>query len=92
MFSVHTFLRKAIEQRRIHYPEYLFIGRLTVGDVVTLESFIEDGTLVLPTYKPRWIANRESLAAYLSYAAFANRLRLENVKFDDFVAHLDLPT
>jgi uncharacterized protein (TIGR02421 family) len=91
LFSVHTFLRKAIEQRKIHYPEYLFIGRLTVGDVLTLEDCIDREQIALPKFKPRWITNRDCLAAYLSYAAFANRLSLESVKLEDFISPLELP-
>src|SRR5690606_6561123 len=41
LFSVHTFLRKAIEARKIEYPSYLFVGRLTLGDVVHLEPYIK---------------------------------------------------
>lgn len=91
LFSVHTFLRKAIEQRKVHYPEILFCGRMTVGDVLTLEPCIDEGIIQLPKFKPRWITNRDCLAAYLSYAAFANRLRLENIHLEDFVTQLELP-
>lgn len=124
LFSVHTFLRKAIELRKIDYPKWLFVGRLALGDVLLLEPFMDRRTseelekvdqvvahgaaeteaalealpkingipaLVRPPlYMPRWVAHRERLAAYLSYALFANRLRLSDIKLEDFVSDLHL--
>jgi uncharacterized protein (TIGR02421 family) len=42
LVSVHTFFRKAIEHRKINYPRLLFIGRITLGDVISLEPFIDE--------------------------------------------------
>jgi uncharacterized protein (TIGR02421 family) len=88
LVSVHTFLRKAIERRKIDFPRYLFIGRVALGDVISLESFIADGFIAAPQYMPRWVANREGLAAYLSYSVFSNRLNLAEVKLEDFIHEL----
>ena len=84
LLSVHTFLRKAIQSRKIDYPQRLFSGRLTVGDVVTLDGAFSDGWVDPPRYMPPWVANRQGLATYLCYNAFSNRLQLEEVKLDDF--------
>ncbi len=88
LVSVHTFLRKAIELRKIHYPRYLFLGRLTLGDVVSLEEFIKSGAIAMPLYLPKWAANRDGLAAYLSYSVFAHHLNLAEIKLADFVDEL----
>jgi len=88
--AVHTFLRKAAALRKIDYPQYLFAGRLTLGDVMTLEPYIESGFIARPLYQPRWVANRDGLAAYLSYAAFTNKLRLADVELSDFEDELPL--
>jgi uncharacterized protein (TIGR02421 family) len=100
LFSVHTFMRKAIEARKIDYPKWLFIGRLALGDLISLEPFIDrgiessgrDGVPLIrpPLYLPRWVANRDGLAAYLSYAVFANRLNLAEIRLEDFVSDLKL--
>jgi len=84
LFSVHTFLRKAIEARKVEYPLYLFIGRVTLGDVLHLEPWIQSGFLTQPTYMPEWVVNRNRLAAYLSYALLANKLNLSQIKLHDF--------
>ena len=65
---------------------YLFVGRLTLGDVVALEPFIDSGWIAPPLYQPEWLSNRECLAAYLAYASFANRINLSKITLDDFSA------
>lgn len=84
LLSVHTFLRKATEKRKLDYPQSLFIGRLTLGDVISLEEFIRSGFIAPPRLKPRWVANREGLAAYLSYSAFTHHLNLHEIRLCDF--------
>lgn len=85
LFAVHTFLSKAIEMRKLEYPQYLFIGRLTLGDVITLEPFIHQGYVAKAPYLPKWVANREGLAAYLSYSVFTRHLNLSDIKLADFL-------
>jgi uncharacterized protein (TIGR02421 family) len=89
LVSVHTFLRKAIEMRKIDFPRYLFIGRIALGDILSLEELITSGFIAAPLYIPRWVANREGLAAYLSYSVFSNRLDLSSIRLSDFVEDLD---
>jgi uncharacterized protein (TIGR02421 family) len=84
LIFVHTFLRKAIQNQKVHFPTYMFVGRLTLGDIVSLEEFIEKGWIARPIYQPEWLANRECLAAYLAYASFANRINLSKVTLADF--------
>ncbi|NDE13877.1 DUF1704 domain-containing protein [bacterium] len=84
LIFVHTFLRKAIQANKVHYPTWMFVGRLTLGDIVNLEPFIESGWIKGPLYMPEWLSNRECLAAYLAYASFANRINLSKVTLDDF--------
>lgn len=89
LVSVHTFMRKAIEVRKIDYPRWLFLGRLALGDVVLLEDFIRQGFIGPPLYLPPWAASRERLAAYLSYSVFSSHLKLKHVTLSDFVDELD---
>jgi uncharacterized protein (TIGR02421 family) len=89
LVSVHTFLRKAIEMRKIDFPRYLFIGRVALGDIASLEPLIGTGFIATPRYMPRWVANREGLAAYLSYSVFSHGLNLAGVKLSDFETDLD---
>lgn len=88
LFSVHTFLRKAIEVRKIDYPKFLFIGRIGLGDIMSFEDLIHSGFVAKPMYLPRWVRNRDRLAAYLTYSVFSSRLNLADVKLSDFVDDL----
>lgn len=100
LVSVHTFFRKAIEHRKINYPKMLFIGRITLGDVISLEPFIgemnhgdqdklglgqKNFLVAPPEFIPRWVAKRDALAAYLCYATFTHQIDLGSIKLADFV-------
>lgn len=85
LLSVHTFLRKAIESRKILYPMHLFAGRMTLGDVHSLEEFFGNSFIQDATFKPAWVANQEGLAAFLCYSAFTNKLNLSEVQLSDFL-------
>ncbi len=85
LIRTHTFLRKAVQSNKFQYAEHLFAGRLTLGDVVALEPFFENGDIAPPHYEPPWLQSRSTLAAYLSYSVFANRINLGAVSLDDFL-------
>jgi uncharacterized protein (TIGR02421 family) len=88
LLSVHTFLRKAIQERKITWPQRLFSGRLTISDVVRLEGAFDDGWIAPGKYLPPWAANRQGLATYLCYNAFSNRLKLEEIRIEDFALEM----
>lgn len=84
LLSVHTFLSKAIQERKIDYPQRLFAGRLTISDVVKMEGSFDDGWIAPARYLPAWVSNRQGLATYLCYNAFSHRLKLEEIRLEDF--------
>ena len=81
---VHTFLTKAIADNRPGLIPDLFAGRLTLGDVVSLQPLFDDGTLAQPRYVPPWAQGLNRLSAYLAFSTFANRIRLERVELERF--------
>ncbi len=85
LLSVHTFLRKAIASSKILYPAHLFSGRMTLGDVQSLEPFFTNGYIQDAVFKPEWVAKRESLAAFLCYSAFTDKLNISEVQLSDFL-------
>jgi uncharacterized protein (TIGR02421 family) len=84
LVRTHTFLRKAVQSNKFQYAEHLFAGRMTLGDVIALEPFFASGVIAPPLYEPPWLRQRSSLAAYLCYSVFANRIDLAAVSLDDF--------
>lgn len=85
LIFIHTFLRKAIQGNKFNYPAYLFSGRVTLGDVIALEPFLDSGFIAPPLYQPPWLANRQCLAAYLCYSIFANKISLGEITLNDFL-------
>jgi hypothetical protein len=81
----HTFLRKAIQSGKIDYPSSLFAGRLTWGDVIALEPFFLSGFILPPRHQPPWVADRQTLAAYLTWSLVANRIHLASIHLEDFL-------
>lgn len=79
LIGVHTFLRRAIFDSRIELIPRLFAGRLTLGDVLKLDSAFEDGDLLPGRYITHWAADARRLAAHLSFSLILNRIKLENV-------------
>ena len=84
LLFTHTFLRKAIQSGKVDYPACLFAGRLTWGDVIALEPFFLSGFIAPPRHRPAWVADRPSLAAYLTWSLVADRIHLGEIRLDDF--------
>ena len=84
LMRVHTFLLEAEHAGRDRLPHVLFAGRMTLGDALELEPFFDDGTLQWGTVLPDWVRNTACLAAYLTWAAFNDRIRLDAITLDDF--------
>jgi uncharacterized protein (TIGR02421 family) len=84
LLSVQTFFRKLTQANKFNFAYHLFAGRLTLGDVVSLEPAFESGLISPAYYKPAWLSRRECLAAYLSYSVFTSKISLDQVSFDDF--------
>jgi uncharacterized protein (TIGR02421 family) len=79
LIAVHTFLRRAIADVRPELVKRLFIGRLTVGDAIALEEACDEGEIAAPHYVPAWAQNIRGLAAYLSFSAVLNDIKLRGV-------------
>ncbi len=84
LIFTHLFLLKSIEENKFFFAEHLFTGRLTLGDIVRLEPFIENHWLSPPRYLPPWIRNRQKLAAFLTYSSFVNQIPLKEFTLQDF--------
>jgi uncharacterized protein (TIGR02421 family) len=82
LIGVHTFLRRAIFDSRIELIPRLFAGRLTLGDVLRLDSAFEDGDLLPGRYITHWAADARRLAAHLSFSLILNRIKLESVDLE----------
>lgn len=82
LFAVHTFLRRAIVERRPDFIRRLFVGRLTLTDIVDLEPLFESGHVSDPKYIPPWAKNVRNLAAFLAFSSTIDAIRLRSVRLD----------
>ncbi len=76
LFAVHTFCRRAIAEARPELVRRLFVGRLTLLDVLRFDPLFADGTIAPPRFVPPWAAKTRSLAAYLSFTGVLGRIEL----------------
>ena len=88
LLSVHTFFRWALKNRKLNLCRNLFAGKMSLHDVVTLESQFDCGYIAAPTWLPRWIRHANGLAAMLAFSLFANKIRLDRVEAEDLVLAL----
>lgn len=82
LFSVHTFLRKAIAEHRPELVTRLFCGRLSLGDLLALDDEFED-LITTPIRLPSWAANLPALAGFLAFSALVDRVNLDEVALED---------
>lgn len=91
LLNVHTFFHAALTARKVQFPQHLFAGRLTCGDVVDLEECFTSGLVAPPVYEPEWVKNRSRLAAYLAFSSLSHTLPIEQARTEHF-AHLSRTT
>lgn len=85
LLSVHTFFRWALKNRKLNLCRNLFAGKMSLHDVVALETQFESGYIIEPNWLPRWIRHANGLAAMLAFSLFANQIRLDRVEAEDLV-------
>ena len=88
LLSVHTFFRWALKNGKLNLCRNLFAGKMSLHDVVALETQFESGYIIEPNWLPRWIRHANGLAAMLAFSLFANRIRLDRVEAEDLVLSL----
>jgi uncharacterized protein (TIGR02421 family) len=91
MMEVHAFLAVAIHDNRPELVNALFAGRMSLGDVVELAPYFENGFLVGAHYMPNWANDLRTLASVLACNAFFTRVDLTHVKLENFI-HLEEAT
>lgn len=82
LLDVHTFFRWAFRQRRTELLPLLFVGKLSLQDVLLLQPVFDAGIIDPPRYLPPWMQQPRGMAGILAFSLFANRIRLEMVDRD----------
>jgi uncharacterized protein (TIGR02421 family) len=80
LLDVHTFFRWALKERRMDLLRYLFAGKLTLQDVISLEPHFVSGAIAPPHWLPPWMQHVHGLAGKLAFSLFINRIRMSKVE------------
>ncbi|HTV84580.1 MAG TPA: flavohemoglobin expression-modulating QEGLA motif protein [Dyella sp.] len=80
LLDVHTFFRWSLKERRMDLLRFLFAGKLTLHDVMTLEPYFSTGAIVPPRWLPPWMQHVHGLAGKLAFSLFINRVRMSKVE------------
>lgn len=85
MIEVYAFLATCIHENRPELARWLFAGRLSLGDVVELAPYFENGFFEGPHYLPHWAKDLRTLASAFALNAFFTRVDLSDVKLENFI-------
>jgi uncharacterized protein (TIGR02421 family) len=85
MMEVYAFLATCIHENRPELVNWLFAGRLTLGDVIELAPYFETGYLDSPFYMPHWANDLRTLASAFACNAFFTRMNMSDVKLENFI-------
>lgn len=85
LMEVHTFLVICIRENQSELVNYLFAGRLSLGDVIELAPYFETGFIDGPHYMPHWANDLRTLASAFACNAFFMRTNLTEVKLENFI-------
>ncbi|MFC5578074.1 flavohemoglobin expression-modulating QEGLA motif protein [Lysobacter niabensis] len=86
---VNLFIRKVLQEGRGELLPMLFVGRLTVSDVITLAPFLESGLIARSVYLPPWARDPQRVLSIMAFSAAAQRLRLDRLDLQRFADYED---
>jgi uncharacterized protein (TIGR02421 family) len=80
--QVYNFMQLAVQRGRLDRIPLLFCGKLTLDDVGTIASLVEQGLVERPHHMPPPLADLSGFAAWLAYGRFLNTIDLGQVEAD----------
>jgi uncharacterized protein (TIGR02421 family) len=80
--QVYNFMQLAVQRGRLDRIPLLFCGKLTLDDVGTIASLVEQGLVERPYHMPPPLADLSGFAAWLAYGRFLNTIDLGQVEAD----------
>jgi hypothetical protein len=86
VMTVQLFIRKVLQEGRAgELLPMLFVGRLTLADVVELAPFRESGLISPSHYIPPWARDPQRVLSIMAFSAATQRLRLDKFNLQRFV-------
>ena len=79
LIRVHNYLRVSIPTGNLHYPNYLFYGKIDLDDVDALKMLDEQKLLTFPKYRPPWAEDMRFLATVISYLSLIDKMDFDAI-------------
>jgi uncharacterized protein (TIGR02421 family) len=89
VMTVNLFIRKVLQEGRGDLLPMLFVGRLTLSDVVQLAPFRDSGLIAPSRYVPPWARDPQRVLSIMAFSAASQRLRLDTFDLQRFVDYED---
>jgi uncharacterized protein (TIGR02421 family) len=89
VMTVNLFIRKVLQEGRAELLGMLFVGRLTLSDIVELAPFRDSGLIAASHYLPPWARDPQRVLSIMAFSAATQRLRLDTFDVQRFVEYED---
>ena len=87
VMTVNLFIRKVIQEGELDLLPMLFVGRVTLSDVVSLAPLIGGGLIARARYVPPWARDPQRVLSIMAFSAATQRLRLDTFDLQRFVEY-----
>lgn len=77
LIEVGSFLKEAMHQGKIHDIALLFCGKLTIGDIASLQPLFKADHIIDPKYMPDWAKRSSELAAHLAFNDLTEQFKIK---------------
>ncbi|MDN3639192.1 flavohemoglobin expression-modulating QEGLA motif protein [Simiduia curdlanivorans] len=77
-----NFMRLAVAQGKLEKLPLLFVGKIQLEDLSTIEQLMQEGIVLAPKFVPPHFADLKGLAAWLSFSRFIAALNFQQLESD----------
>lgn len=82
LLTVHTFVRRALTQRRMDLPRCLLAGKLALHDVISLQPHFASGAILQSHGLLPWMQRVHGLAGSLAFSHCIDGVHIDGVQED----------
>lgn len=80
--QTYNFMRLAVSQSKLDKLPLLFVGKIQLEDIKTIDQLIAEGIVVPPKFVPPHFADLRGLASWLSFSRFIATLNFQQLESD----------
>lgn len=80
--QTYNFMRLAVAQGKLEKLPLLFVGKIQLEDITTIDQLMQEGIVLPPRFVPPHFADLKGLAAWLSFSRFIGALNFQQLESD----------